>query len=261
MNEFDDYNPEDFCQSAAAVPEAEKISEMGIQDYDGRFLLLMDSAAANRYKPASQREKNLASLLLCGYVDSQYGASFIIVGWNALDSKGNSQTEHNPRIEEMDAIRRKSITECSCLLLPEMEIDQQPEPNRTEIKLILKSHAPTAQAAQIRTIRELNSCRNADFPELISVYFLKPKLKPERALVRVKEIQAHSVFSAELRSEPRQNFGLHKADHVVFWVEAAPSTDDMVCICRLRDGDTIQFARPSGTPTLIQQRGRLKFIV
>ncbi|MBQ7454156.1 MAG: DUF2314 domain-containing protein [Selenomonadaceae bacterium] len=88
---------------------------------------------------------------------------------------------------------------------------------RDRVQMINDKNSVDAAREQTRLIKNLDAFRHPHYPDDVVVYFFGEEHKPELLWVRCASVD-ENILAGELLNEPRQNFGVHAGDKIMFGV-------------------------------------------
>lgn len=164
-------------------------------------------------------------VLAYGYIDHEDGFTFEVLTTGKFENGVLSRGLGNDEVSMK--FRKSSVNDREIRIYEDRSLFKE---YNEKFKTIDTFFADTEDVDKTRGIREIDSCRHEDFPDDVIIYLVKDGLNPETVWVRCEKAEKQGV-KAKLISEPKQDFGVHTNDFVVF--RPAKNENGILCIAKL----------------------------
>ena len=158
----------------------------------------------------SQKDNNVNSLLLYPYINHEVGMLFLVLGLVKLfDNRAEIINRDDFNINK--SIKKRNLNNNEFAYVNDVNInaDFKLTHHLNHARHITKTFSKNVQLECIRQARSLDKFRDINNPDIVSVLFLKDKLKPEYLNVCLENI-SDGFFNGVLLDNPQQNFGVLK---------------------------------------------------
>lgn len=186
-----------------------QVCEMSFRDMNEQMVEIHGAKMVQLLEKMGLKLDNLYGALMYGYIDHDAGFTFEIM---ALETKKYISVEY--RIVPINV---------SCKIprldVQEMEIDIVDGVNislfQDKIDIIHKQAYVSKTLLELRNYKDLDLSRHSEYPDDVIVYLLSSNLDPEACWLRLEGMKEDKMYG-NLLVEPKQDFGVHKGDEILF---------------------------------------------
>ncbi len=186
------------------------IDQFNFRQLHHQYLLLMkDESTLNVLRGMDfPHEVYDNALLLYGYIDSEAGISFEVLGFAYVDEGGNA-AYREPGTSTVMKLRYDSIKG----ELSSVPYTEALEIYRWKVDICNSGYRANEVVEAFREIEAIDPSRHHQFPDDIIVFFIREGMKPEGIWCRICGIRNEHICG-RLLNTPYGNFGVSQGDIV-----------------------------------------------
>ena len=180
----------------------------------------------------SLNDKCINSLLMYPYIKHDSGMLFLAL--NSVKLSGNeAEIINRDEFNVNKSFKKSDLNDCEFKYLDNVNInsDFKLTHHINHARHHTKIYSDNVPLECIRHVRSLDQFRDINHPDIVSVLFIKDKLKPEKLNVRLESID-DGFFKAILLDNPQQNFGLYKGMEVDVYL-MKNEKNNIICYAKL----------------------------
>lgn len=163
-------------------------------------------------------------ILAYTYIDYEAGLTFEILCWAVCKEDTLSAFDGNNTVSFK--LRGSNVEDCNIVPLTGIECARYQD----KIDMVNDVYKCPEGIKFTRGIKDIDSCRNANYPDDILVYLVSEKNQPEGCWVRCTDAKDNHIRGT-LLNEPNQDFGVHCGTVIEFGV--MKQGDNNICIASL----------------------------
>lgn len=167
------------------------------------------------------------------YIDHTAGISFLTLSVAALDGE-NADIVRRESFEGIVNFRKNDVNECEFEYLENLNVNADFDIDYYQDHAkIVESYRISDKVEALRFADILDDSRHENFPDDLSVIFIKKDLQMEKMWVRVEGLDEDSLIDATLLNTPYQDFGVEEGDRVKVFPYRPEGSDEWIVICDL----------------------------